>query len=551
MDEKKLSTNTIFPTILHKIFGISSIILLILSFFNKISYILIYLGIQCNLSYLNISVEIVCWIILLISSFRYWFPIEPNERKKVLFLSTAFFTNICIYTLARILKDVALVGGLGSRGSTFAKVLILLYSITYGAWYKKIAKKISLKKLLFIASIPSIGYFLLYCFILSAPSIEAYVLPSASFISKLDNILSFSIFSIQPLRFFGGFIDLFKIWPTTIFYIIAEMWGVTLTLTFFWQMANSTVLNTENKRFYPVILLIAQFAQLLAGNIGESYNKSPVFIPICGLVIGVLSIIMVLSSYVYLNLFPTHQVNKPKHTHLDDVSITTLIKQGKWYMLYVAILSIAYGIFCSGFENPWKEVMKQSGNYGACYSAYIIMQGRLSILLSIFGSQFFSTCAWIISGLSTPIIGLSGLLFFYLYYILSTSFGITFGVEPKSAIMVIIWTGAFTIALSKACKYILFDRSKEEYIRVLPSHDAINAKSIEGQYAKIGKSGFALLNCAVIGIVEVFTGKVASYLDLSMMIYLFVFTTIICIIWIFCVKKMNTIVQNPEIITIV
>lgn len=429
------------------------------------------------------------------------------DFKKMAWLSIIFSGIIFIYTTARQLKDSLVIGSsAGNSGAAVAKILVPVISMVFQFMYMYALPKIEYKKLLYYVA----GIFLLlfigfsiFCVNRTGTTsgiLNAKIIPSAALLSKMFGWMPTSIGNI-----FSGVLGN---WPSILFYCLAEIFGSILLTTFFWQL-NSKVVNNKvvigNNR---MLMVIAQIASLAAGYAGDrvgvllklkSYlGPLKAFNFFIYVVIGAI-VAMFIGNYFLFDTIEAENVavdasNKPKSKGNGKTSWQILKDNPK--LILFALLTVFYGLAVVFVEQYWKFSIKQSiiakggmgpsevSGYMSEYSSwYYRIQSRVTLISSIFLPFILSSFLnWTGFALATPLLVLFGAVLTFGVPIIFKFIGIT----PSWALRAFL--GTLVVTALKAAKYILFDSSREIFVKKLPEEQGRELKNFEGLVSRYGKS---------------------------------------------------------------
>lgn len=312
--------------------------------------------------------------------------------------------------------------------------------------------------------------------------------------------------------FFRTFLTCLGNWPTTIFYIISEIWGTMAISSLFWQFANASTMKKEVKRFFGLFSLVGNIGTIIAGLTIKTALKDASVSNVRMLMITVFLVgLIIMAIYWYINnkvltdprFFDASQV-KPKKKK-EKVSMFEGIKIlfTNSYLLLIGVLVIGYGIAINFAEVIMKAHMKEAFD-GPGYAS---MQGNISIFTGIFsifvvliGAFILRTCKWRTSAVITPLMflilgGIFFTLVLYRKFVAAEIFGM-------SALILATWVGIIQDALCKSIKYSLFDTTKS--MAYLPLDEDTKTKgqaAVEVIGGRAGKAGASLIQQIMYGIV--------------------------------------------------
>lgn len=478
----------------------------------------------------------------------FW-PIHSYELKKFLPFSFLMFFMLFVYTLIRDLKDVLLqskanmwIGAastdtamLISTIKTYYVLPCAFFAVVFFSW---LLDKFGSRKSFYIMITIFLSFFALFGFVLY-PNLEV-IKWSPEYITKITGSL------VMPLKLF---LTCIGNWPITLFYVMAEIWGAMAIATLFWQFANEVTKKTETKRFYASFSMIANIGVIIAGIIiGKVVGKDASISTIMFVMMGVVaSCLITMAIYTYINKViltdprfydPSMVKAKKKKEKVGALEGIKILFTNK-YMLFIAILVLAYGITINLAECIMKSQMKAltggSPEELAKLHGYIsIMVGIFTIVFAIVANNVMRLFSWKVAALITPVaMLLVGIAFFTLSYLNRSGMTTIFGI---STLFLAVWFGMIQDAFSKSIKYCLFDVTKN--MAYIPLDEEVRTKgqaAVEVIGARAGKTGGSLIQQA------------AFVFQPSMMANLVPFVLIsfgIFIAWIFSVTKLSPLYEK-------
>jgi len=509
------------PTrIIGLILGVS---LVSMSVFGYVNTLVLKLNI-CNMKYLDLFLENIGWVVIIIALREKFWNIHRRDFKKFIPLAIMFFTVIFIYTIGRQLKDALVIPHVGSEGTMAAKIFVFFFALFYQLLYNKISRVVPLSKIVYYATTPIVGYFMFFSFFLLG---KTSILPSASFVAYLK--LSF------PLLYRFKLISLLQIWPNILYYILCEIWAVTVTLVLIWQIINKYVTKEERGRFLGAIMIMAQISALNTGLISKS---------LCKAFSDQITVAKFINSIIFiLLLVKIDEVKEEKNQKVkESVSIMEMVRKNPVFVL-AASLTVFYGLSTVWVEQFWKDKVRtlaaiksieagtsSSVEYGKLNSIFMIFQSRVCIIFSLIGSALSSKASWILLAMSTPSIMLFGSIFVFGPFVFPLLFGST---DPALMAQISYVGGFFVLSLFKSLKYVCFDISKEGYINSKTDNEKKEIKNLEGLLGRAGKTFGSFFSYVLIGV----TGL--NFSSKFLAIILFAGCLIIATSWLYSVIILN------------
>ncbi len=469
-------------------------------------------------------------------------PIHNYELKKFLPMSFLMFFILFVYTLVRDLKDIFVQyhtnmwAGAGKADTAQLISALKVWYVMPAAFLAVIAfnylmNKFDAKKTFYIIISSFMIFYVIYGFLLY-PNLDKLIMSTEQITAMTEAAPSF----------FRTFLTCLGNWPTTIFYIISEIWGTMAISSLFWQFANASTMKTEVKRFFGLFSLVGNIGTIIAGLTIKTALKDASVSNVRMLMIAVLSVgLIIMAIYWYINnkvltdprFFDASQV-KPKKKK-EKVSMFEGIKIlfTNSYLLLIGVLVMGYGIAINFAEVIMKAHMKEAFD-GPGYAS---MQGNISIFTGIFsifvvliGAFILRTCKWRTSAVITPLMflilgGIFFALVLYRKFVAAEIFGM-------SALILATWVGIIQDALCKSIKYSLFDTTKS--MAYLPLDEDTKTKgqaAVEVIGGRAGKAGASLIQQIMYGVVPNIMYHIVPIVGIF---------AVTVVAWIFSVFKLST-----------
>lgn len=457
---------------------------------------------------------------------RIFWPIHNYELKKLLPMLFMFFFISFNYSVVRNIKDALIVTAPGSGAETipYLKVWgVIPAAIIFMLIYAKLSNILSKQKLFYVSVTPFIIFFLVF---------DLVLYPMKDVLHP--NAWADAIQESAPEGLYY-FIAIFRNWSFSLFYILAELWGSVVLSLLFWGFANDTTKVEESKRFYALFGIGANLALevsgLATGYFAQVHQDLPVGVDpmqhtlngligtftVCGILIMVIyrwiNKHVLTDKRFYDPALVKQKSAKPKMSMLQSFKFLTHSK----YMLYIAILVVAYGISINLIEVTWKsqvrlqypsmnEYLQFMGTYNRCvaWTTIFMMLFVTGNVLRVFG--------WRTAALITPVVLLvTGILFFALVIFMNSAQSMVdaLAITPLYAAVIV---GMMQNVVSKSAKYALFDPTKEmTYIPLDPESKVKGKAAIDVVGSRLGKAGGSLLQQALffIGPLAVITPYIA------------------------------------------
>lgn len=470
------------------------------------------------------------------SKFRaYLWPIHRWELKRFLPL-LIIYSLICFnYSILRAAKDalVLTAPSSGAEALPFIKVwAILPTAILFTFLFTKLSNRFNIEKVFYIMISSFLGFFFLFAFVLYP--YQDYLHPHA-LADQLQQYLP---------KGFQGLIMIFRNWTFTLFYAMSEIWGTMIMTVLFWGFANEITSVKDAKRYYAILGIGANIASIISGQLtvlvsrhsmdlvafgttADAWSHSLRLIIGCVVGVGILTIICfrwynkkVLHDTFSKSSHELSSYQKPKIKMSMRKNFSYLAKSK--YLVCIAIIVLAYNISMNMIEIIWKDQVKNLYPNATDLNIYMgqvmIFMGILSTLMALFvcGSVIRKS-GWTFAALITPTIVLITGIFFFSFVIFKdsglVSIAAIVGISP---IFLSVFFGSMQNCLSRACKYTVFDATKEMSFIPLSAESKLKGKAaIDGVGSRLGKSGGSVFHqflLVIFGTVSASTPYVAAIL---------------------------------------
>lgn len=465
-------------------------------------------------------------------------PIHRNELKLVVPMMLMLFFICFNHSVLRNAKDAVVVTAQSSGAEVipFIKVWVLLpMAIFFTIIFTKLSNRYSQEKVFYLM----ISAFLLFfgCFTFILYPLRDWLHPH-----QLANSLE----AILPVGF-KGLIAMFRNWTFTIFYVMSELWGSMVLTVLFWGFANEITKITEARRFYSMLSVVASFAAIIAGfganylTADQSWEKTLDNLVLTIIVFGCATMlifywmnkkVLIDSSFDDLHKTNEKPATKKKLSMLESFYYLSNSK----YLICIAILVVCYNLVINLVEIVWKDQLLQLYPSAVEYSRYMnymtAVVGIIATITSFFMSQLIVRFGWTRTALTTPVVMLvtsAGFFCFMLFrHDLAEPVYLLTGTTPLA---IAIFFGAAQVCMSKACKYSVFDSTKEMAFIPLDHESKLKGKAaIDGVGSRFGKSGGSIIHQ---GLLMIF-GTVSMSAP-----YVAVILTIVIVGWMIAVRALG------------
>lgn len=477
----------------------------------------------------------------------FW-PIHRHEIKKLVPMLAMLFLICFNYSALRNMKDALVITTSGAEIIPFIKVWAILPSAVFVTLiFAKLSNRFSQENVFYLMTT---GFLLLY-------GIFAFILyPLRDYLHPLES--ADYLQSILPAGF-KGLIDMYRHWTFTAFYVMSELWSTAVMTVLFWGFVNEITRLSEARRFYSVLSIGSNFAAIAAGVTSIFVAKNGIFNPhipfgsnLWEQTMMILVLLVIGSGILTMGIFRWMNkcvLNDPSYDDLHQIK-REVKKKGKLsfkdslsyvsnskYLICIAVIVVAYNLVINLVEVVWKDQLKNLYSSPMDYNNYInnltAIQGIVSTLMSLILAQMISRMGWTWTALITPVVmmitclGFFGFLFFQDH--LQDLFLTFFSMSPLA---VAVFFGSAQNCLSKACKYSVFDATKEMTYIPLDHESKLKGKAaIDGVGSRLGKSGGSVIHQ---GLLMVFATVTASS------IYVAAILMIVIVFWVIAIKSLGT-----------
>ncbi|MEI8300799.1 MAG: Npt1/Npt2 family nucleotide transporter [Chlamydiota bacterium] len=469
------------------------------------------------------------------SKFRsYIWPIHRHELKKFLPL-LLIYALICFnYNILRAAKDALVVTApsSGAEALPFIKVwAILPMAILFTFFFSKLSNKFNIEKVFYIMIGGFIGFFFLFAFVLYP---YQDMLHPHAFADRLQKNLPAG---------FQGLIAIFRNWSFTLFYVMSELWGTMIMTVLFWGFANEITSLNDAKRFYAILGLGANFSSIFSGltsiglskgalntlssSLEDSWGNGLKLIVSTVVVFGLIIIVLfkwynkkVLNNFFSKSSHEIDSYTKPKIKMGLRKNFSYLAKSK--YLICIAVIVLTYNISMNMIEIVWKDqinsLFPNPTDYNIYMAKVLTWMGVISTLMAFFVcGSLIRNRGWTFTALVTPAIVLITGTFFFSFTLFKdtglSSFAVIMGMSP---IFLSVFFGGMQNCLSRACKYTVFDITKEMAFIPLSAECKLKGKAaIDGIGSRLGKSGGSIFHqflLMIFGSVAASTPYVAALL---------------------------------------
>lgn len=454
-----------------------------------------------------------------------WFPVYRYEFKKLLPMFLMLFLLSFNQSTLWNMKDSIIVTASGAEVIPFLKVWAILPSaVLITMLFVYLSNRFSQEKVFYILISAFLSFYLLFAFVLYPYRDFLHPINSAAYLE-----------AVLPAGF-KGMISMYRYWTFTAFYVACELWSTMAISVLFWRFANDITQMSEVRRFYSILSFGYNVGIMVAGLIAiiisqktfnslipfgnDAWEQTMTLLVLIVVANGVLT--MGAFRWMHCNgVEERFDVSKAKEAQaklsfLDSVKHVVRSK----YLCCIAVLVLAYSFAINLTEVVWKDQLRHLYGTASEYNSYIngmqVWQGFLAILLSLGMAEMIKRFGWKSAAMVTPLVmTILTVLFFGSMFFDSTN--LLFGLSP---LMISVFFGATHNCVSKACKYSIFDATKEMAFIPMDHESKLKGKTaIDGVGYRFGKSGGSVIHqCLLFTLVTVSSS--APYVGMILLIVL-------------------------------
>ncbi|MFI0435623.1 MAG: NTP/NDP exchange transporter [Parachlamydiaceae bacterium] len=429
-------------------------------------------------------------------------PIHRHEVKKIVPMMLMLFLICFNYSILRNVKDAVVVTAKSSGAEVipFIKVWVLLpMAILVTFIFTRLTNRYSQEKIFYFTISSFLLFFGFFTFILY-PYRDVFH----------PHQLADSLELVAPAGF-KGLIAMFRNWSFTIFYVICELWGSMVLSVLFWGFANEVTKITEARRFYSMLGVIASSAGVVAGFSANYMTTDSWEMTLRILILTIIgSGCLTMFIFYWMN---RRVLNDPSFDELHLSKKEMLAGKKKLsmresfsylsnskYLICIAVLVVCYNLVINLIEIVWKDQLSQLYPSPIEYNRYMnyvtSAVGIIATLTSLFMSHLISRFGWTRTALITPVSMLLTSIGFFAFMLFRHDLaGPVFALTGTTPLAIAVFFGAAQVCISKACKYSVFDSTKEMTFIPLGHECKLKGKAaIDGVGSRLGKSGGSVIH---------------------------------------------------------
>lgn len=432
----------------------------------------------------------------------FFWPIHRHEVKMIVPMMLMLFFICFSYSILRNIKDTIVVTAehSGAEVLPFIKVWVLLpMAILLTVIFTKLSNRFSQEKVFYLMISGFLIFYGLFTFVF-------YPLQDVLHPHQFSNYLE----TVLPSGF-KGLIAMFRNWSFTIFYVMCELWGTAVMTVLFWGFANEVTKVKDARRFYSMLGLMASISGIIAGVVanmltaGYSWEQTFQILILTVILCGCLTMLTfwwmnrnVLNDPSFDELHKTKRELKTKKKLSMRESFSYL--SNSKYLICIAVLVISYNLVINLVEIVWKDQLRQLYPSPLDYNTYMNTMtsavGVIATMASLFMSQLIARFGWTRTALITPVIMLITSAGFFAFMLFRHDLADpVFALTGTTPLVIAVFFGAAQVCMSKACKYSVFDSTKEMTFIPLDHECKLKGKAaIDGVGSRLGKSGGSLIH---------------------------------------------------------
>lgn len=439
-------------------------------------------------------------------------PVKRSECRKFIPAFALFFLISLVYNLLRSLK-ISLVIAAPSSGAEIIPYL-KIWGVLPGAFcltylFTLLNRFFSKERVFVLMTALFLVFFSIFLF---------FIYPAKS---QVELTFLADTLEVWLPSGFSGLIAMVRYWHLTLFYVFSELWSTVILSMLFWGYVNETTPYEQAQRLYGLFALGANLAPIVAGSIGLWLTRLPelllphqdswdvaVYITIgftllCGVII-----LCLFYDLDHLNqkeqMFKASEASdfqklSKKASEKLSFSLIQCFKEmiHSPYLRYLAIIVLSYNWIFNLTDVIWSDQIKtalhgSASELNAFISKVTILKGLLATFIALFASNYLlKHFGWRFTALITPyVLILLSFVMLPLIMFEEGSFALALcGLVSCPIAQLTLMIGSVQNALTRACKYTVFDATKEIAYIPLSSLEKRKGKAvIDGIGSRIGKS---------------------------------------------------------------
>jgi AAA family ATP:ADP antiporter len=408
-------------------------------------------------------------------------------------------------------KDTLVVTAAGAEVIPFLKLWgTLPVSILFVLVYSKLSNTLKADSLFYTMVTPFLIFFVAFGYVIY-PNLDLFrpdALANSMQVGVVNNLPAGMQNTMLKL------VEVLRVWPYAIFYIMAELWGSMGISLLFWQFANQTTRTFEARRFYSSYAQLGNLALIASGVtivfLSDIRSTVPAGVDAWGVTLKYLSLavgigcLVIMATYYWIqkNVLTDPRFYDPKDVKGSKRKSKKLGLKDSFlyltrspYLGCICLMVIGYGMSINLIEVVWKSQLKlqfpNENDYSTFMGKFSASTGVVTFITFTIGSNVIRRLGWKIGALLTPLMILITGGLFFIFVLFKDSLE---NLLPFSALWGAVILGATQNVLSKATKYALFDPTKEmSYIPLDQESKTKGKAAIDVVGARLGKSGGGLI----------------------------------------------------------
>ena len=304
-------------------------------------------------------------------------------------------------------------------------------------------------------------------------------------------------------------IEVYRNWMHTCFYITAELWGQFVIFLLYWGCANDVCDMEEAKTAYPLFIGTGALSMIANGPLTSycarryagDYQAFLQFIVVCVFVCGLLTLL----AYGWMQRYVLPKYRKANTGASQPPKLKLSLRES---LQHIASSPYLIAVFCMVLSCAFAQnilnvgVRAQQGQLFPVREAYhqftaqVNMWAGVITLVQVFfiSGQLLRWLGWHFSAQLTPVVtGCGGVIFYLMSYYQEAlqPWAQSLGMTPLA---LVVYVGALQSLLSRAMKYAAFDTTLQmTYIPLDPESKVKGKAAIDVVGSRLGKGGSSAL----------------------------------------------------------
>lgn len=434
-------------------------------------------------------------------------PIHSYELKKVMPMFALFFLITFAYNILRCMKTSLIVTAPGSGAEVipFLKIGAVLPAALFMTYlFTRLVNRFHREQVIYAMLSLFLSYFALFL---------CFLYPRHEWL-QLDSLADFLQSHVFTQGGYKGLIAIIRHWNLALFYVLSEMWSTVVLSMLFWGFANEVTSVNEAKRFYAIFALGANCSGMFSGGFAHWIQKLPyyeylpfgmqdqwVFFQLCSvLFVGMLIIALFCwLSRTVLHIENVSTLQIPKKSYKLSLSECFAYLRKSRYLAFIVIIVVSYNIVFNLADVMWTYKLKQIYTYSGDVNTYMnqitMVTGLVAVVFAfVVSGNVLRHYGWTIAAGMTPLIWFLTSIGFFSGLVFEDALTGVFGTLISNPANFVLLLGSIQVCFGRACKYTVFDETKEIAFIPLPEENKRKGKAIvDGVASRFGKSGGSLI----------------------------------------------------------